>query len=205
MIMESRANQSQSETHRPPNAIVEHVHQTIGNIVRTFELENNYLDEEDLWKGIISATAFAVRSTFHTTLRKSPDQLVFSRDMILNIKHVANWEFIRQRKQTIINKNNKKENAKQIPYDYKVGQKVLLKRGNEKKYKAPYNGPYPILKLYNNGTVRLKVGAFTDTYNVRRLTPYTEPKPFNHGGKCNTWITTRSRRTSEPASESPLE
>jgi hypothetical protein len=107
-------------------------------------------------------------------------------------------------KQTIINKNNKKENAKRIPYDYKVGQKVLLKRGNENKYEAPYKGPYPILKLNNNGTVRLKVGAVTDTYNVRRLTPYTEPKPFNHGGKCNMRIT-RSRRTSEPASEPPLE
>jgi hypothetical protein len=59
------------------------------------------------------------------------------------------------------------------------------------------------LKLYNNGTVCLKVGAVTDTYNVRRVTPYTEPKPFNHGGKCNMWIT-RSRRTSEPDSEPPL-
>jgi hypothetical protein len=85
---------------------VERVHQTIGNIVvRTFELENNYQDEEDHWKGILSATAFAIRSTFHTTLRKSPGQLVFGMDMILNVKHVANWwELIWQRKQTIINK-----------------------------------------------------------------------------------------------------
>ena len=29
------------------NAIVERVHQTIGNIIRTFELQDNYLDEED--------------------------------------------------------------------------------------------------------------------------------------------------------------
>jgi hypothetical protein len=185
--------------------VVERVHQTIGNnIVRTFELENNYLDEEDPWKGILSATAFAIRSTFHTTLRKSPSRLVFGRDMILNIKHVANWELIRQRKQTRINKNNKKEIAKRIPYDYKVGQKVFLKRGNENKYEAPYKGPYPILKLNNNGTVRLKVGAVTNTYNVRRLTPYTEPKPFNHAGRCNMRITSRSRRTSEPASEPTL-
>jgi hypothetical protein len=87
--------------------------------------------------------------------------------MILNIKHVANLEFIRQRKQTIINKNTKKkENAKRILYDYKVGEKVLLKRGNENKYEAPYKGLYLILKLNNNGTVRLKVGAVTDTYNA---------------------------------------
>ena len=54
------------------NAIVERVHQTIGNMVRTFELENHDLDEDDPWKGTLSATAFAVRSTIHTTLWKTP-------------------------------------------------------------------------------------------------------------------------------------
>ena len=92
------------------NAIVERVHQVIGNMIRTFELEKNYLDEEDPWKGVLSATAFAVRSTYHTTLQKSPGQLVFGRDMIFNITHKANWDYIRQRKQGIINKNNKQEN-----------------------------------------------------------------------------------------------
>ena len=48
------------------------VHQVIGNIIHTFELESNYLDEDDPWKGILSATAFAVRSTFQTTLRNTP-------------------------------------------------------------------------------------------------------------------------------------
>ena len=59
------------------NAIVERIHQVIGNIIQTFELENNYLDEENPWKGILSTTAFAVRSTFHTTLQITPGQLVF--------------------------------------------------------------------------------------------------------------------------------
>ena len=54
------------------NAIVERVHQVIGNIIRTFELESNYLDEDNPWKGILSATAFAVRSTFHTSLQSTP-------------------------------------------------------------------------------------------------------------------------------------
>ena len=80
------------------NAIVERIHQVIGNIIRTFELEENYLEESNPWKGILSATAFAVRSTYHTTLQKLPGQLVFGRDMIFNIQHKANWEFIRQRK-----------------------------------------------------------------------------------------------------------
>jgi hypothetical protein len=46
------------ETHKQTqaNAIVERVHQVIGNIIRTFELESNYLDEDDCWKGILSAS-----------------------------------------------------------------------------------------------------------------------------------------------------
>jgi transposase InsO family protein len=167
------------------NAIVERVHQVIGNIIRTFELENNYLDETDPWKAILSATAFAVRSTFHTTLRNTPGQLVFGRDMILNTKHVANWEFIRERKQKIIEKNNKAENAKRIPHTYAVGDKVLLKRGTENKYETPYQGPFLILKVNDNGTVRMRVKNVEDTYNIRRLTPYLGTEDIGHGGECS--------------------
>ena len=92
------------------NAIVERVHQTIGNIVRAFELEDHYLDKDDPLKGIISATVFAIHTTYHTTLQKSPGQLVFGRDMIFNVEHTANWEYIRARKQRLIQKNNKNEN-----------------------------------------------------------------------------------------------
>jgi hypothetical protein len=82
---------------RRANAIVERVHQVIGNIIHTFELQDNYLlDEDDPWKGILSATEFAVRSTYHTTLQKTPGQLVFGRDMIYNAQHTANWEYIWQ-------------------------------------------------------------------------------------------------------------
>ena len=56
----------------PANAIEERVHQVIANMIRTFELETNYLDQDDPWKGILSATAFAVRSTYYTTLKKTP-------------------------------------------------------------------------------------------------------------------------------------
>ena len=175
------------------NAIVERVHQVIGNIIRTFELEDNYLDEVNPWKGILSATAFAVRSTFHTTLNQSPGQLVFGRDMILNIKHEANWDYIKKRKQNIINKNNKRENAGRIPHTYRVGDQVLLKRGTENKYEAPYEGPYKLLQVNNNGTVRMKVKAVTDTYNIRRLMPYTSPEQF-HGGECNMRVSKRRRK-----------
>jgi hypothetical protein len=59
------------------NAIVERVHQVIGNIIRTFELQDNYLDETNPWKRILSATAFAVGATYHTTLQKVTRTIIF--------------------------------------------------------------------------------------------------------------------------------
>ena len=118
-----------------------------------------------------------------------PGQLVFGCDMIFNIQHVANWEFIRQNKQRRIDKNNKAENAKHIAHQYNKGDLVLLLCRTEHKYEAPYKGPYCILQVNDNGTVRLKVGAVKDTVNIRRLTPYTsaptKADTVNHGGECN--------------------
>jgi transposase InsO family protein len=201
MIKEDYGVKGKPITVRNPqaNAIVERVHQVIGNMIRTFELEDNYLDEEDPWKGILSATAFAVRSTYHTTLQNSPGQLVFGRDMIFNIQHKANWEFIRQRKQQLIDKNNKRENSKRKQYVYKEGDLVLLKVGTENKYEAPYSGPFNILKINDNGTVRLKVKSVVDTYNIRQLIPYHDSNIPDHRGECNMRIS-KKRRTDDKRS-----
>jgi hypothetical protein len=176
------------------NAIVERVHQVIRNIIRTFELESNYLDEDDPWKGILSATAFAVRSTFHTSLQSTPGQLVFGRDMIFNIQHIANWEFIKQRKQKTINLNNKKENAKRVQHIYQVGDKVLLHRETENKYESPYHGPFLIMQVNDNGTVGLKVNAVENIYYMRRITPYHTSLDPDDGGECNNMRTSKKRR-----------
>ena len=90
------------------NAIVEHVHQTIGNMIRTFQVyDNDELDDEDPWTGILTAVMAAVRSTYSTTTQATPMQLVFGRDAIFNIPFVADWDYIHQRKQHIIHDNNR--------------------------------------------------------------------------------------------------
>ena len=71
------------------NAIIEQIHQTIGNIIRIFDVSN--IVNNDQRSGILSATMFAVRATYHITLQASLMQLLFVWDAILNIKHVANW------------------------------------------------------------------------------------------------------------------
>ena len=94
------------------NAIAEQVHQVTANIMRTFELQEDCSDEEDPWKGILTAMVFAIRSACHTTLQKTPGQLVLGCDMTSNVQHQANWEFIKDRKQQVIQKNKKTENTK---------------------------------------------------------------------------------------------
>ena len=89
------------------NAIIERIHQTLGNIVRTFRIQNADVDENDPWSGILAATMFAIRSTYHTTLQATPAQLVFGRDAILNVQYKANWTYIKERKQKLINENNR--------------------------------------------------------------------------------------------------
>ena len=91
------------------NAIIERVHQTIGNIIRTFDVQT--MDSNDPWAGILAATMFAVRATYHTTLQASPMQLVFGWDAILNVKHITDWEHIKHQKQTRINENNSRQHS----------------------------------------------------------------------------------------------
>ena len=68
------------------NAIIKRIHQTIRNIIRTFDVSN--IVNNDPWSGILAVTMFAVRATYHKTLQASLMQLVFGRYAILNIKHV---------------------------------------------------------------------------------------------------------------------
>jgi RNase H-like domain found in reverse transcriptase/Integrase zinc binding domain/Reverse transcriptase (RNA-dependent DNA polymerase) len=157
------------------NAIIERIHQTIGNIIRTFEVQDNYLDEDDPWEGILAATMFAVRATYHTTLQATPAQLVFGRDAILNIRFEANWNYIKEQKQKLIHKNNKAENAKRIPHKYKVGDKVLFREIETAKYgNNPWTGPYIIRQVRTNGSVLLQKGAVIEPINIRLIKPYKE-------------------------------
>ena len=161
------------------NSIIERVHKTIRDMIRSAQPQELGDEVEDPLEGVLAAVAFGVRATYHTTLQATPAQLVFGRDSILNIKHEANWEHIRQRKQTLINQNNERENDKRREHTYQVGDKVLVENYNHRKFgKDAFIGPYTILKVNNNGSVqlnkRLSRGNLTQTWNIRKLKPYKE-------------------------------
>ena len=45
------------------NAIIERVHQVLGNMLRTFELERQAFDPDDPWGEFLSAIIWAICST----------------------------------------------------------------------------------------------------------------------------------------------
>jgi hypothetical protein len=70
--------------------------------------------------------AWTIRSTYHTVLKASPGAPIFGQDMVFDIPFVADWRKIGERRQSLTDCGNQRENAKLIDYDYKVGDKVLV-------------------------------------------------------------------------------
>jgi hypothetical protein len=102
-------------------------------------------------------------------------QLVFGRDMVLNVQHLTDWTVIKKHKQQLIHKNNQLENSKQIPYQYLIGDYVMLENHQANKYQQPYSRPYRIQQVNTNETVCLKMGAVTDKVNIHSIHTFKSP------------------------------
>ena len=113
-------------------------------------------------------------------MRATPAQLVFGRDTIHNIRFEADWQFMKDRRQRAIIQNNKKENARRVPHTYSVGDKVKVLQHKQRKHGEPlYKGPYDVVAVNDNGTLRLRMttprgGAVTQTWNLRNVHPYQD-------------------------------
>ena len=159
------------------NGILERIHQVLANMLHSSNMKNLQLDEnsEFPFKDLLASVAYAIRSTYHTTLKATPVQLVFGRDMIQPIQYIAEWDIIRKNKQKVIDENNLRENSKRVDYDYEVGQKVLLRNTDiHRKLDNPTTGPYEILQLYVNGNVSILRGSVIERVNIRRIRPFFE-------------------------------
>ncbi len=110
------------------NAILERIHAVLGNMLRTSELDMAEMVKASDIGVFLSDVAWAVCSTYHTVLKASPGAAIFGRDMVFNIPFIADWQKIGECRQRLTDLNNARENKGRIDYDYKVGQKVLLRK-----------------------------------------------------------------------------
>jgi hypothetical protein len=108
------------------NGILERVHQVLGQMLCTAELDMADSVTPDDFDVFLDNTAWAIRSTYHTVPKASPGAAIFGRDMLFDIPFVADWRKIGERRQSLTNCGNQHKNAKHIDYDDKVGDKVLV-------------------------------------------------------------------------------
>ena len=93
-------------------ALLERIHQFLGNLLRTNNIRETYVEKDDPWSGILAATTLYNLSTEYILKGYILDHLVFGRDMIIPIKHTVYWELIRQKNKTKINTDNIRGNSK---------------------------------------------------------------------------------------------
>ena len=78
------------------NGVLEHIHLVICNMIRAKKLAELEIPEDDPWTAILASVAYAMCSTYHTTLLATPAQSVFVRDMIYPVEYVAELDVLRR-------------------------------------------------------------------------------------------------------------
>ncbi len=96
--------------------------------------------------------------------------------MLFNILFVADWGKIGKRRQSLTDRGNQQENAKQIDYDYKVGDKVLvINKDILRKAKSAYGKePWAITTVHTIVTIRIQRGTKMERLSIRRVEPLTD-------------------------------
>ena len=88
--------------------------------------------------------------------------------MIHSITFKANRDQILKLKQDLVNKSNKGGNKSQIPYEYKVGDQLLLETPRVL-LSTPCTGLYPVTKVYKNETIQIQRGIVSERLNIRQI------------------------------------
>ena len=135
---------------------------------------SNFYDDLDT---IIQAAAYAVQATVLYNLPYSPSQLAFGRVIIFHQQVLIDWDHLKQICQSEAAKNNAKENEKRQEHTYHIGDFVLLltptyERHTKRKLQSPGEGPYPITKIFANGTVSIRRSHVDDIVSIRLIRPY---------------------------------
>ncbi len=81
--------------------------------------------------------------------------------MLFNILFLADWHKIGEQRQSLTDRGNQCKSAKQIDYDYKVGDKVLvINEGILRRAESAHGKePWTITTVYTNGTIRIQHGT----------------------------------------------
>jgi hypothetical protein len=144
--------------------------------MRTSELDMVELVKASDIDFFLSDAAWAVHSSYHTVLKASPGAAIFGQDMLFDIPIIADWQKIGECRQRLTDLNNTCENEDRINYDYKVGQKVLLRKEGIlcNAESIWHNRPRLNTTVHTNGTITVQCGNKIDRINIRRVKQFEE-------------------------------
>ena len=105
-------------------------------------------------------------SVSKSLLNNTPGEIVFARDMLLDIPVMVDLVRIRNNRQL-------RQNAKRLEFHYTVGGEVLIKVPSPNKLEPRTEGPYRITQVFTNGTLEIQRSAqVRERLNIRRLVPF---------------------------------
>jgi len=96
--------------------------------------------------------------------------------MLFDIPFIADWKQIGEYRQSQTNHSNTRENNNRVDYDYKVGDKILIRKDGvlRKAESIRKKEPWTIMTVHTNGTIRIQCGTKSERINIRRVTPFSE-------------------------------
>ena len=153
---------------------MERVHQVITTMLCTIDLDMaNTVATSDI-DVFLTDAAWANRLTYHTVLQASPGAAIFGWDVLFDIPLLADWKKIGDHRQRQTDLNTERENRSRRDWDYKVGDKVLLRKdGILHKSESRYErDPLTITSIHTNGTIRVQRGTKSERLNIRRVIPF---------------------------------
>ena len=156
------------------NAICELMHHNVGDILRAIKAK--IADEDEAEQAVDNALytcMHALRCAVNHTMQKSPEALVFHRDMLMDVHLIADLDAIRGRRQQLIYDNLIILNKKRADHTYSVNDRVLLRVADPVKMEDRFTGPYRIARVFVNVTIDLELEpTIIRRFSIRKVVPY---------------------------------
>ena len=88
------------------------------------------------------------------------------------MRHLADWQCVRERKQERTNASNVAENATCLPRACEPGDQVLITGAHKRKHgTTSHTGPCIVEHVSDNGTLLVDEGPLTDVCDIHNVAP----------------------------------
>ena len=126
------------------NSVCERLHQTVGDVLRTYlhadGNPHNMEDANQLIDNALATVTHATRCSLSRAMGNTPGEVVFHRDMFVDLPVIVDLLAMQDKRQALIDENLRRQNAKRREFRYEVGGEVLIKSVDPRKLEPRAHG-----------------------------------------------------------------